>query len=435
MEREIIGLIGLGLMLGLLVLRVHIGIALISVSTGGIWYLIGSRPALGMLSTLPYDFSASWTLSSVPMFLLMGYVCYYAGLTRGLFEVARSWLAWLPGGLAVATIWGSAGFAAVTGSSIACAAAMGRIAIPEMQRAGYDMRLATGSVAAAGTLGALIPPSILLILFGVFAEVPIARLFIGGIGAGLTTAVLYMAVVIGLAVFRPHMAPRLKEMPPIEQRMRDLRETWPILALLIVVIGGMFGGFFTATEAGAVGALAAILIGLAKRSLNLQGLWEALKETLLTTSSLFLIAIGAILLTRFLTLSGTGNLIADAIIAMQANTLVLLIGISCIYLVLGMFLDPLGAMLLTVPVLLPILDNAGIDLIWFGVFLVKFLEIGMITPPIGMNVFVIKGVVGNQASLTTIFRGIFLFLAADAIAVTLFIAFPQIILFLPGLMQ
>ena len=297
------------------------------------------------------------------------------------------------------------------------------------------MRLATGSVAAAGTLGALIPPSILLILFGVFAEVPIARLFIGGIGAGLTTAVLYMAVVIGLAVFRPHMAPRLKEMPPIEQRMRDLRETWPILVLLIVVIGGMFGGFFTATEAGAVGALAAILIGLAKRSLNLQGLWEALKETLLTTSSLFLIAIGAILLTRFLTLSGTGNLIADAIIAMQANTLVLLIGISCIYLVLGMFLDPLGAMLLTVPVLLPILDNAGIDLIWFGVFLVKFLEIGMITPPIGMNVFVIKGVVGNQASLTTIFRGIFLFLAADAIAVTLFIAFPQIILFLPGLMQ
>ena len=435
MEREIIGLIGLVSMLGLLVLRVHIGIALISVSTFGIWVLIGSRPALGMLSTLPYDFSASWTLSSVPMFLLMGYVCYFAGLTRGLFEVARSWLAWLPGGLAVATIWGSAGFAAVTGSSIACAAAMGRIAIPEMQRAGYDMRLATGSVAAAGTLGALIPPSILLILFGVFAEVPIAKLFIGGIGAGLTTAVLYMAVVIGLAVFRPHMAPRLKVMPPLSDRMRDLRETWPILILLVVVIGGMFGGFFTATEAGAVGAFAAILIGFAKGSLSFTGLWEALKETLLTTSALFLIAIGAILLTRFLTLSGTGNLIADAIIAMQANTLVLLIGISCIYLVLGMFLDPLGAMLLTVPVLLPILDNAGIDLIWFGVFLVKFLEIGMITPPIGMNVFVIKGVVGNQASLTTIFRGIFLFLAADAIAVSLFIAFPQIILFLPGLMQ
>ncbi len=435
MEREIVGLIGLALMLGLLILRVHIGIALISVSFGGIYYLIGPRPAFGMLSTLPYDFTASWTLSSVPMFLLMGYVCYYAGLTRGLFQVARSWLAWLPGGLAVATIWGSAGFAAVTGSSIACAAAMGRIAIPEMKRAGYDMKLATGSVAAAGTLGALIPPSILLILFGVFAEAPIAKLFIGGIGAGLTTAVLYMAVVVGLATLRPDLAPRLAEIPPMEERLRDLRETWQIIALLIVVIGGMFGGFFTATEAGAVGGLASILIAFAKRSLNWRGLWESLKETLLTTSSLFLIAIGATLLTRFLTLSGTGHLIADAIIAMQANTLVLLVGISAIYLVLGMFLDPLGAMLLTVPVLLPILDNAGIDLIWFGVFLVKFLEIGMITPPIGMNVFVIKGVVGSEASLATIFRGILLFLAADAIAVALFIAFPQIILFLPGLMN
>jgi tripartite ATP-independent transporter DctM subunit len=435
MEREFIGLIGLGLMLGLLVLRVHIGIALISVSFGGIYILIGSRPAFGMLTTLPYDFAASWTLSSVPMFLLMGYVCYYAGLTRGLFDVARSWLAWLPGGLAVATIWGSAGFAAVTGSSIACAAAMGRIAIPEMKRAGYDMGLATGAVAAAGTLGALIPPSILLILFGVFAEVPIARLFIGGIGAGLTTAFLYMVVVVGLATFRPHLAPRLKERPPRSERMKHLRETWPVLALLFVVIGGMFAGFFTATEAGAVGALASILIAKSKGSLSQNGLWEALKETLLTTSSLFLIAIGATLLTRFLTLSGTGHLIADAIIAMQSDPLVLLLGISAIYLVLGMFLDPLGAMLLTVPVLLPILDDAGIDLIWFGVFLVKFLEIGMITPPIGMNVFVIKGVVGSSVPLTTIFRGIFLFLVADAVAVALFIAFPQIIMFLPGLME
>ena len=435
MESEFIGLFGLLAMLVLLVLRVHIGISLIATSFAGIYILIGPRPAFGMLSTLPYDFAASWTLSSVPMFLLMGYVCFYAGLTRGLFEVARNWLAWLPGGLAVATIWGSAGFAAVTGSSIACAAAMGRIAVPEMKRAGYDMRLATGSVAAAGTLGALIPPSILLIMFGVFAEVPIARLFIGGIGAGLTTAILYMSVVIGLAVFRPHLAPRLKELPPRSERLETLRETWPVMILLVVVIGGMFGGFFTATEAGAVGALASILIAFGRKSLTLDGLWQALKETLLTTSSLFLIAIGAILLTRFLTLSGTGNLIAEAVIAMKADTLVLLLGICAIYLVLGMFLDPLGAMLLTVPVLLPVLDDAGINPIWFGVFLVKFLEIGMITPPIGMNVFVIKGVVGSEASLTTIFRGILLFLAADAIAVALFIGFPQIILFLPGLMD
>ncbi len=435
MENEIIGLAGLGVVLILLALRVHIGIALISVSVAGIYILIGPRPALGMMSTMPYDFVAKWTLSSVPMFLLMGFVCHQAGLTRGLFEAARSWLSWLPGGLAVASVWGSAGFAAVTGSSIACCAAMGRIAVPEMLRAGYAPALATGTIAAAGTLGALIPPSILLILFGVFAEVPISRLFIGGIGAGLVTALLYMAVIVLTAIIRPDYAPGIGERQTAADRLRKLRETWPVLLLLAVVIGGMFSGLFTATEAGAVGALTSVLIAFQRRTLDFAGLWKALRETLITTGSLFLIAIGANLLTRFLTLSGAGDFIAEAIIALNVDPLTLILGVSAIYVVLGMFLDPLGAMLLTVPVLLPVLDDAHIDLIWFGVFLVKFLEIGMITPPIGLNVFVLKGVVGASASLTTIFRGILLFLAADAIAVTMFIAFPEIITWLPGMMQ
>tara|TARA_B100002003_G_scaffold216331_1_gene215793 strand:- start:4668 stop:5333 length:666 start_codon:yes stop_codon:yes gene_type:complete len=221
----------------------------------------------------------------------------------------------------------------------------------------------------------------------------------------------------------------------MEERLRHLRETWPVLALLVVVIGGMFVGLFTATEAGAVGALAAIVIALAKGSLTLAGVWESLKETLITTSSLFLIAIGANLLTRFLALSGAGDFIADAIISIQADQLTLLIGVSLMYLVLGMFLDPLGAMLLTLPVMLPVLDQASIDIIWFGVFLAKFLEIGMITPPIGLNVFVIKGVVGDKVPLTTIFRGIGWFLAADFVAVVLFIAFPEIITWLPQFMD
>jgi len=431
---EIIGLIGLGAVLVLLALRVHIGIALMSVSVTGIYVLIGARPALGMMTTMPFDFVAKWTLSSVPMFLLMGFVCHQAGLTRGLFEAARSWLSWLPGGLAVASVWGSAGFASVTGSSIACCAAMGRIAVPEMLRAGYAPSLATGAIAASGTLGALIPPSILLILFGIFAEVPISRLFIGGIGAGLLTAMLYMGAIVAVATLRPDLAPRLADRQTTRDRLRKLRDTWPVLVLLVVVIGGMFSGLFTATEAGAVGAVAAILIGLQRRTLSRAGLWSSLRETLVTTSSLFLIAIGANLLTRFLTLSGAGDYIADAIIALNADPLTLILGLSAIYVLLGMFLDPLGAMLLTLPVLLPILGEADIDLIWFGVFLVKFLEIGMITPPIGLNVFVLKGVVGGSASLATIFRGIFLFLAADAIAVAMIIAFPGIITWLPGLM-
>jgi len=386
-----------------------------------------------MLAAMPYDFTSKWTLSSVPMFLLMGFVCYHAGLTRGLFEAARSWLARLPGGLAVASVCGSAGFAAVTGSSIACCAAMGRIAIPEMTRARYDPALATGAIAAAGTLGALIPPSILLILFGVFAEAPISKLFIGGIGAGLTTAALYIAMIMIRASLNPALAPRLDSLPPMEERMRHLRETWPVLALLMVVIGGMFVGLFTATEAGAVGALAAIVIALAKRSLTLAGVWESLKETLITTSSLFLIAIGANLLTRFLALSGAGDFIADGIISIQADQLTLLIGVSLMYLVLGMFLDPLGAMLLTLPILLPVARATGMDLLWFGVILAKLLEIGMITPPIGLNVFVIKNVMGERIGLGRIFQGVSRFLLADLVVVILLMAFPAIVLFLPSL--
>ena len=435
MESEIVGLLGLLVLVGLLLLRVPIAIALIVVSFAGIYVLIGPRPAFGILKVVPYEFTAKWTLSSVPMFLLMGYVCFYAGLTKGLFDACRSWMARVPGGLAIASVMGSAGFAAVTGSSVACAAAMGRIAVPEMLSARYNPGLATGSIAAAGTLGALIPPSILLILFGVFAEVPISQLFIGGIGAGVVTALLYIAVIWIRVSLNPELAPRIGSLPPLAERLEHLRETWPILALMLVVIGGMFLGFFTATEAGAVGAFASILIARLKGSLTWQALWSALQETLVTTASLFLIAIGANLLTRFMALSGSGEMIASAIVGLQADPILLMLGISALYLLLGMFLDPIGAMLLTLPVLLPVLAQSQVDLIWFGVFLVKFLEIGMITPPIGLNVFVIKGAVGDQVALTTIFRGILWFLLADAVVVALMIAVPEIVTFLPSLMD
>jgi len=435
MENETIGLLGLGVLVLMLLARIPIGITLITVSFAGIWVLIGPRPAWGILTAVPYEFTAKWTLSSVPMFLLMGFVCYHAGLTKGLFDACRSWMARLPGGLAIASVIGSGGFAAVTGSSVACAAAMGRIAVPEMIRKRYDPALATGTIAAAGTLGALIPPSILLILFGVFAEVPISKLFIGGLGAGVLTALMYIALIWIRVSLKPELAPRDAVRPPLAERMAHLRDTWPVLLLLVVVIGGMFVGLFTATEAGAVGAFASILIAWSKGSLSRKALWDAIVETLTTTGALFIIAVGANMLTRFLALSGSGELIADAVIGLQADPLLLLLGISLLYLLLGMFLDPIGAMLLTLPVLLPVLGQSGIDLIWFGVFLVKFLEIGMITPPIGLNVFVIKGVVGNTASLTTIFRGILWFLAADAVIVALLIAFPGIVTYLPSLMD
>lgn len=430
-----IGFVGIGLMLGLIALRVPIAVSLIGVSFGGIWVLVGERAAWGALGIIPYSFAATWQLSSVPMFLLMGFFCFRAGLTKGLFDAARVWLSALPGGLAVATIFGAAGFAAVTGSSVACAAAMGRIAVPEMVHQGYDTSLATGTVAAAGTIGALIPPSILMIIYGIIAEVPINQLFLGGVAAGLLTAFSYVLVITIRTTLQPHLAPRLTEKVPLPERIRALKEIWPVMLLVVGVFGGLFGGVFTPTEAGGTGAFLALVIAVVKRTLTWKGFKTALLETLLTSAALFIIAIGASMLTRFLAFSGSGEFLTEMVAGVGANEILLLVGISLIYLVLGMFLEPLGAMLLTLPILLPIIDTTSFSLVWFGVLLTKFLEIGMITPPIGLNVFVIKAVVGDLASTSTIFRGIMWFLLADLVVVVALIAFPEVVLYLPNLLN
>lgn len=433
MAGETIGVTGLGILMLLLILRVPIGIALISVSFGGIWALLGGRSAWGILAVVPYDFVAQWTLSSVPMFLLMGFVAHHGGLTRGLFDAAKTWFARLPGSLAIASIFGSTAFAAVSGSSVACAAAMGRIAIPQMLERRYDPALATGAIAAGGTLGALIPPSILLIVYGVFTETPISKLFLGGFGIGVVSALAYVVMIAVRATLSPDLAPRDRRDIGQGAGLRHLIETWPVLALFLVVVGGMFGGFFTATEAGAVGAAAAILIGWTKRSLPWASLRAALVETLSTTAGLFLIAIGANLLSRFVTLSGSDALISSLILGVGSSEFALLLLIMAIYLVLGMFLDPLGAMLLTLPVLLPVLEEAGISLLWFGIFLIKLLEVGMITPPIGLNVFVIKSVVGEDIRLQTIFRGVLWFIVIDLFIVLALIFMPELVTYLPSL--
>ena len=391
-----IGLICIGVLVFLVANRVPIGFALIGVSFVGIYWISGPRAAWGTISLVPQTFAATWTLSSIPMFLMMGYVSYRAGLTRGLFKCARLWLSALPGGLAVASVFGAAGFAAVAGSSIACSAAMGRIAFPEMVKYNYDPKLAAGTLAVAGTLGALIPPSILMILYGIIAQVPIASLFVGGISVGLITALGYIGLIIVRVKLKPELAPAVNEEITWGMRFRALRETIPILVLVLGVFGGLLAGFFTPTEAGAVGSVLSILISIASRSLSFEDLWEAAVETLTTTSGLFIIGCGAALLIRFLALSGSGEFITNLVIGFGSDPIFLILGIAVIYLVLGMFLEPIGAMLLTLPIVLPIVETAGFNLIWFGVFLTKLLEIGMISPPMGMNVFVIKGVVGDK---------------------------------------
>jgi len=428
-----IGLTGLGVLIALIALRMPIGIALISVSFCGLWSLLGWRVAWGSLGVLPYEFSASWILSSVPMFLLLGFVCHHTQLTQGLFRAARVWLSALPGGLAIAAIFGSAGFAAVSGSSVACSATMGRIAVPEMIKARYHPELATGTVAVAGTIGALIPPSIILILYGIIARVPITDLFLGGIAAGVITAIGYVLVVTIRVWRNPALAPDVNEKASLAERIAALKDTWPVIVIMLGIFGGLFGGVFTPTEAGAVGATLACLVALVKGSMSWQAMKEAVFDTVVTTSSLIVIGVGASLLARFLALSGAGDLISGWVLSLGAGDVAILLGIVLLYILLGMFLEPISTMLLTLPIVLPIVGEAGFSLLWFGIVLTKLLEIGMITPPIGMNVFVIKAVVGDTVGTGQIFRGIGWFLAMDIAVLTLLIVFPALILFLPAI--
>lgn len=433
LTKEAIGFIGIFILLAMIFLRVPVGVALATVSVGGIFAIMGERPAIGLLSSTPYDFTAHWTLSSIPMFLFMGYLCYHAGLTTGLFRLARLWLSWLPGGLSVASIQGSALFAAVTGSSLACTAAMGRIAVPEMLKAGYDKGLATGTVAAAGTIGSMIPPSILLIIYGIFVEESIAALFMGALIPGIMTAVFYSLMVVVRCWLNPSLAPKVHEDVTWGERFAAFADTWPVIVLIIGVFGGLFSGVFTPTEAGAVGAALAFLIGLMKRALSWPVLKGAIGETLRTTATIFLIAIGAQLLTRFFALAGTTQILADWIGNPAYSQLQVILIISLILILLGMLLDPIGIMLLTIPILLPVLEARDINLIWFGVLMAKFLEIGFITPPVGLNVFVVKGIVGDLVPIHKIFTGIIWFVVMDFFIIAALIAFPQFVLWLPGI--
>ncbi|MBO6776401.1 MAG: TRAP transporter large permease [Marinibacterium sp.] len=428
-----IGSAGILALLVLIAANMHIGIALILVSYVGLIALVGPTGAWGMLEVVPYTFISNWTLSSVPMFVFMGYICFSADLTRGLFDAARLWLARLPGGLAIASVFGCSGFAAVTGSSVACAAAMGKVAVPEMLRNGYDARLATGTVAAAGTVGALIPPSILLIVFGVIAQVSINDLFLGGIGAGIATAITYVAVILIRVKLNPSLAPSVTEEVSWRARFAALKGALPVMLLILGVLGGLFGGFFTATQAGAVGALLSMGVAAVHGRLSLFVLQRAVIDTLATCGSLFIVTIGASMLTRFLTMSGLGFMISDAVDWLGASPVLLLIAIALVYMVLGMFLEPIGAMLITLPIFLPLVATAGIDAIWFGVFVAKLLEVGMITPPIGMNVFVLSSTVGRAAPTDIVFRGVLWFFVADILLLGLLIWAPSIITFIPSL--
>jgi tripartite ATP-independent transporter DctM subunit len=312
---------------------------------------------------------------------------------------------------------------------------MGRIAIPEMLRHGYDKGLATATVAAAGTLGALIPPSILFVIYGWFTEQSIGKLLIAGILPGLLTAAVYALMIVARCLAQPQIAPRASFEVARRERWRATREVWPLPVLILGVIGSIYGGIATPTEAGAVGALLALAIALAQRRLTVRALLDSIAEATRTTAVIFFVAVGAVLLTRFLALAGVPRFLALQVGALALDPLHLVLVLSLVYVILGTFLDPLGLMLITLPVFLPMFEALGVDLIWIGVIVVKLLEIGLLTPPVGLNVYVVKGVVGDAVPLGTIFRGLTWFLACEVVIMALLIGFPSISLYLPSLME
>lgn len=439
MSPELLGFGSLGLVLLLIALRMPIGVALGVVSFIGISILRNPQVAISVMARTPFEVAANWGLSAIPMFILMGAVAHNTGISAALFRAARLWLSSLPGGLAVATNFASAGFAAASGSSVATAATMGRLAIPMMLKAGYAPTLATGVVASAGTLGALIPPSIMFVIYGVFAEVSITKLLIAGVMPGLLTAAIYAIMIIGRCKLDPSIAPPTKSEYSHDElwreRWRSLLPIWPLMVLIFGIIGGLYGGIFTPTEAGAAGAFLAFVVAATQGRLTMTVVKDSVMEATKTTAQLFFVAYGAVMYTRFLALVGLPDMMVDMIGSWAVDPVMLLVGISIIYLILGMFLDPLGVLLLTLPIVQPMFDSLGLDPIWLGVIVVKYIEIGLLTPPVGFNAYVVKNVVGDAVSLETIFRGISWFLACEVVIMFLILTFPQISLWLPNAMN
>jgi C4-dicarboxylate transporter, DctM subunit len=351
-----ISLSSLACILILIGLRVPIGVSMGAVAFGGFWYLRNLDVALSVLRDTPFVFAANWDLSAIPMFLLMGAVASNSGIGTALFRTAVAWFGGLPGGLAVATNWACAGFGAASGSSVAAAAVMARLAIPEMLKHKYDKGLATGVCASGGTLDALIPPSIAFVIYGIFAEVSIVKLLLAGILPGILTASVYMIMIVGRAWLNPKLAPAVvfEDRASLwRERWASLGEIWPVLILVLGVIGGLYGGVVTPTEGGAAGALLAVVIGVLRRKLSWHGFVDSFKDAIGTTAQLFFVGIGAVVYTKFLALAGTADMFTQLIGAWAVDPLLLVIAISIVYVILGMFLDPLGMILLTIPVFVP----------------------------------------------------------------------------------
>ncbi len=432
MSPETTGLLGIIAMLVLLALRMPIGVAMLLVGAVGFGMLHGVQNAMYMLGSYPYGSAAVYDLAVIPLFVLMGNVAGVSGMARDLFAAAYAWIGHWRGGLSSATIVACAGFAAVCGSSVASAVTMGRVCLPEMKRYGYDDRLATGTVAAGGTLGILIPPSTAFIIYAILTEQSIGRLLLAGFFPGILLAALFVITITMWTRRNPELGPPGPRADGAE-RLRTLGRSGPMVAIVLASIGGIYLGVFTPGEAAAVGAFLAILYAAWNRTLSGDAIKTILIETSNITAFVFLVLIGALVFGPFLALSGLPQQVAAWLTSFDVPAWVILAFLMVLYIFLGMFLEGFSMLVLTLPIVIPIVQALGYDLIWFGVLMVIVLEMGLISPPVGINVFVVKGLVPD-VPLTTVFAGILPFWIAMGVCLIIIILFPQIALFLPNSM-
>lgn len=432
MSPEIIGLLGIALLLALLALGAPIGVGLMLVGLGGIAVLISPEAALVKLGVISFGAVSRYELGVLPLFLLMAHLCFAAGASRDFFAAAAAFLGHRRGGLALASIGGCAGFGAISGSSLATVATVSSVALPEMRRADYDPGFAAGALAAGGTLGSLVPPSGALIVFGIISEQSIGKLFAASIVPGITQAIFYLITITLLCTWRPELGPRAARLP-WRARLPALRRIVDVLLLILFVIGGLMLGWFTPTEAASVGVCGATLLWALRGGMTRAKFADALATTLRTTGMIYVVIIGAMLFATLISVSEITERLSQLVLQAHASPTLAIVVMALVLLVLGSFLDGLALMLLTTPIFLPIAHDLGFSAIWFGIFLVRTMEIGFVHPPLGLNVYVIHGI-AKDIPIGRIFRGIIPFLLADFLHLALLIAVPAITLWLPNML-
>jgi tripartite ATP-independent transporter DctM subunit len=432
MEPVTIGAIAIAAMFAMLLAGVPIGFAMALAGVGGGAFIIGLEPMLALLGRTAFETAMTYDLSIIPLFVLMGYFAAGTGLSQELYRACNVWLGHRRGGLALATIGGCGAFAAICGSSLATAATMSQIAMPEMRRYGYDDRLATGCIAAGGTIGILIPPSVILALYGILTETNIGHLFLAGILPGLLTVLGFMITISIITRINPEVGPR-GPLTTARQKLYAFKDVWGMVVLFTLVIGGIYLGILTPTEAAGVGATGALLLAVLRRRMSWTVLMSCLMDTVRTTAMLFTILIGAILVNNLLILSNVADALSNWISGLELAPMTVMAVILLIYLVMGCALDALAMIILTIPIFFPIVLDLGFDPIWFGVVVVMVVELGLITPPVGMNVFVIKGMT-RDVTLGQIYLGVLPFCLAQILLIALIVAFPAIAIWLPGTM-